>query len=146
MTEKGPETTSRLMIQKAVPSDSGIYTCQPSNANPSSIKVHVVNGKCRGLFKSRSPLSLETSRECSVTAALIDLSLNISSAFVSKDQRAREPALEPARQEAKSICSPRAYKFAESRRRADLTREIDTVYQFQWRSNIHESNGELSCG
>ncbi|CAK9804387.1 Zwei Ig domain protein zig-8 [Anthophora plagiata] len=43
VTEKGPETTSRLMIQKAVPSDSGIYTCEPSNANPSSIKVHVVN-------------------------------------------------------------------------------------------------------
>ncbi|KAI4482769.1 hypothetical protein M0804_008622 [Polistes exclamans] len=46
VTEKGPETTSRLMIQKAVPSDSGIYTCEPSNANPSSIKVHVVDGKC----------------------------------------------------------------------------------------------------
>ncbi|KAL6435719.1 hypothetical protein ACFW04_005545 [Cataglyphis niger] len=43
VTEKGPETTSRLMIQKAVPSDSGIYQCEPSNANPSSIKVHVVN-------------------------------------------------------------------------------------------------------
>ncbi|XP_001599637.2 zwei Ig domain protein zig-8 [Nasonia vitripennis] len=42
VTEKGPETTSRLMIQRAVPSDSGIYTCQPSNANPNSIKVHVV--------------------------------------------------------------------------------------------------------
>lgn len=51
VTEKGPETTSRLMIQKAVPSDSGIYTCEPSNANPSSIKVHVVNGelKIRGI-------------------------------------------------------------------------------------------------
>jgi len=33
------------MIQKAVPSDSGIYRCEPSNANPSSIKVHVVNGE-----------------------------------------------------------------------------------------------------
>nr|XP_012218754.1 PREDICTED: hemicentin-2-like isoform X3 [Linepithema humile] len=43
VTEKGPETTSRLMIQKAVPSDSGVYRCEPSNANPSSIKVHVVN-------------------------------------------------------------------------------------------------------
>ncbi|KAK9309889.1 hypothetical protein QLX08_000536 [Tetragonisca angustula] len=43
VTEKGPETTSRLMIQKAVMSDSGIYTCEPSNANPSRIKVHVVN-------------------------------------------------------------------------------------------------------
>lgn len=47
VTEKGPETTSRLMIQKAVPSDSGTYRCEPSNANPSSIKVHVVNGKLK---------------------------------------------------------------------------------------------------
>lgn len=47
VTEKGPETTSRLMIQKAVPSDSGIYRCEPSNANPSSIKVHVVNGELK---------------------------------------------------------------------------------------------------
>ncbi|XP_003692470.3 uncharacterized protein LOC100864468 [Apis florea] len=43
VTEKGPETTSRLMIQKAVMTDSGIYTCEPSNANPSRIKVHVVD-------------------------------------------------------------------------------------------------------
>ena len=47
VTEKGPETTSRLMIQKAVSSDSGIYRCEPSNANPSSIKVHVVNGELK---------------------------------------------------------------------------------------------------
>lgn len=50
VTEKGPETTSRLMIQKAVPSDSGIYKCEPSNANPSSIKVHVVNGKLKFMY------------------------------------------------------------------------------------------------
>lgn len=52
VTEKGPETTSRLMIQKAVLSDSGIYTCEPSNANPSSIKVHVVNGKFHEIFEN----------------------------------------------------------------------------------------------
>ncbi|EFN73636.1 Limbic system-associated membrane protein, partial [Camponotus floridanus] len=50
VTEKGPETTSRLMIQKAVPSDSGIYKCEPSNANPSSIKVHVVNGELKFMY------------------------------------------------------------------------------------------------
>ncbi|XP_048509173.1 zwei Ig domain protein zig-8-like isoform X2 [Athalia rosae] len=43
VTEKGPVTSSRLMIQKAVATDSGIYTCGPSNANPNSIRVHVVN-------------------------------------------------------------------------------------------------------
>ncbi|XP_074114075.1 uncharacterized protein LOC141537134 [Cotesia typhae] len=42
VTEKGRETSSRLMIQNAVPADSGLYTCKPSNANPGSIRVHVV--------------------------------------------------------------------------------------------------------
>ncbi|CAD6230349.1 GSCOCG00012166001-RA-CDS, partial [Cotesia congregata] len=45
VTEKGRETSSRLMIQNAVPADSGLYTCKPSNANPGSIRVHVVKGK-----------------------------------------------------------------------------------------------------
>lgn len=44
VTEKGEVTSSRLMIQNAVPNDSGLYTCKPSNANPTSIKVHVVKG------------------------------------------------------------------------------------------------------
>lgn len=50
VTEKGPETTSRLMIQKAVMTDSGIYTCEPSNANPNRIKVHVVDGESNVSF------------------------------------------------------------------------------------------------
>ncbi|PBC32334.1 Limbic system-associated membrane protein [Apis cerana cerana] len=57
VTEKGPETTSRLMIQKAVMTDSGIYTCEPSNANPNRIKVHVVDEKCRNDFHRMSPSS-----------------------------------------------------------------------------------------
>lgn len=60
VTEKGPETTSRLMIQKAVPSDSGIYRCEPSNANPSSIKVHVVNGKLKFPTYTHSIIHCET--------------------------------------------------------------------------------------
>lgn len=53
VTEKGPETTSRLMIQKAVMTDSGIYTCEPSNANPNRIKVHVVDGESNVSFLTR---------------------------------------------------------------------------------------------
>jgi hypothetical protein len=45
VTEKGPVTTSRLLIQKAIPSDTGLYTCDPSNANPASVRVHILNGK-----------------------------------------------------------------------------------------------------
>ncbi|KAH0813153.1 hypothetical protein GEV33_009638 [Tenebrio molitor] len=42
VTEKGQVTTSRLLIQKAVQSDSGLYTCTPSNANAASPMVAFV--------------------------------------------------------------------------------------------------------
>ncbi|XP_071860656.1 zwei Ig domain protein zig-8 isoform X2 [Bombus fervidus] len=46
ITEKGSDvTTSWLLIQTAQPSDSGEYSCKPSNANTASIKVHVLNGE-----------------------------------------------------------------------------------------------------
>ncbi|KAL1139333.1 hypothetical protein AAG570_006319 [Ranatra chinensis] len=45
VTEKGSVTTSRLLIQKAIPTDSGIYTCDPSNANTATIRVHILNGE-----------------------------------------------------------------------------------------------------
>lgn len=42
-TESG--TTSKLLVTQARSSDSGNYTCIPSNANPASVMVHVLNGK-----------------------------------------------------------------------------------------------------
>uniref|UniRef100_A0AAR5QKC1 Ig-like domain-containing protein n=3 Tax=Dendroctonus ponderosae TaxID=77166 RepID=A0AAR5QKC1_DENPD len=42
-TEAG--TTSKLLITKALLSDSGNYTCMPSNATPASAAVHVLNGE-----------------------------------------------------------------------------------------------------
>ncbi|CAK9806572.1 Zwei Ig domain protein zig-8 [Anthophora retusa] len=46
ITEKGGDvTTSWLLIQTAQPSDSGEYSCRPSNANATYIKVHVLNGE-----------------------------------------------------------------------------------------------------
>ncbi|XP_021708568.1 uncharacterized protein LOC110679012 isoform X1 [Aedes aegypti] len=44
ITEKGDTTTSFLLIQSARPSDSGQYTCNPSNAKSKSVTVHVLNG------------------------------------------------------------------------------------------------------
>lgn len=38
-------TTSYLIIQKADVSDTGKYTCAPSNSAPTSINVHVLHGK-----------------------------------------------------------------------------------------------------
>ncbi|XP_018359641.1 PREDICTED: kin of IRRE-like protein 3 isoform X1 [Trachymyrmex cornetzi] len=45
VTEKGPVTSSRLLIQKAIDRDSGLYTCSPNNTHPNSVRVHIVNGE-----------------------------------------------------------------------------------------------------
>ncbi|XP_034196365.1 zwei Ig domain protein zig-8-like [Osmia lignaria lignaria] len=43
ITEKGPVTSSRLLIQKAIEKDSGLYTCSPNNTRPNSVRVHIVD-------------------------------------------------------------------------------------------------------
>ncbi len=40
-TEKSAQTTSKLIINKAMPNDSGNYSCSPSNAEPAHIAVHI---------------------------------------------------------------------------------------------------------
>ncbi|XP_017487192.1 PREDICTED: tyrosine-protein phosphatase Lar-like [Rhagoletis zephyria] len=45
VTNKGETTTSFLLIKTARPSDSGHYQCNPSNAKPKSVTVHVLNGE-----------------------------------------------------------------------------------------------------
>jgi hypothetical protein len=44
ITEKKSKgvTVSRLLIQKAVRSDSGNYQCAPQNAHPAYVKIHVL--------------------------------------------------------------------------------------------------------
>ncbi|KAK2577823.1 hypothetical protein KPH14_001092 [Odynerus spinipes] len=44
VTEKQTRT-SRLLISKALPADSGNYTCAPSTADWASVLVHVLNGE-----------------------------------------------------------------------------------------------------
>jgi len=45
ITEKGDVTTSYLLIQHAELTDSGKYSCSPSNADVASVRVHVLNGE-----------------------------------------------------------------------------------------------------
>ncbi|CAD1469978.1 unnamed protein product, partial [Heterotrigona itama] len=46
ITERGPVTSSRLLIQRAIEQDAGLYTCSPSNTHSSSVHIHIVNGMC----------------------------------------------------------------------------------------------------
>ncbi|XP_075215165.1 zwei Ig domain protein zig-8-like isoform X2 [Lycorma delicatula] len=52
ITEKGEVTTSYLLIQHARLTDSGKYSCSPSNAELASVRVHVLNGE--------SPAAMQT--------------------------------------------------------------------------------------
>lgn len=45
VTEKQTRT-SRLLISKAQPPDTGNYTCAPSASDSASVTVHVLNGNC----------------------------------------------------------------------------------------------------
>ncbi|EEB15500.1 conserved hypothetical protein [Pediculus humanus corporis] len=59
ITEKGDITTSYLLIQRAKPPDSGKYTCNPSNANPKTVVVHVLNGEHPAAMQHGGQLRLE---------------------------------------------------------------------------------------
>ncbi|XP_042862106.1 uncharacterized protein LOC122247137 [Penaeus japonicus] len=45
VTEHGPTSTSRLLIQKATVSDAGRYTCRPANADPHFLTVHIIHNE-----------------------------------------------------------------------------------------------------
>ena len=46
-TERGAEPSSHLVVRRARPSDSGLYTCAPSNAQATRTRVHVLHGERR---------------------------------------------------------------------------------------------------
>ncbi|XP_066583339.1 lachesin-like isoform X2 [Prorops nasuta] len=60
-TESG--TTSRLLVTQARLSDSGNYTCIPSNANPASVMVHVLNGE--------HPAAMQHGGSCGVAPTIL---------------------------------------------------------------------------
>ncbi|XP_043188725.1 protein sidekick-like isoform X1 [Amphibalanus amphitrite] len=42
--QSGSQLSSQLVVRRARPSDSGLYSCSPSNAQSVSTRVHVLNG------------------------------------------------------------------------------------------------------
>ena len=57
---------SRLLISKARLDDSGNYTCTPSNAEPASSYVHVLQGKCYAI--SRLVLGSSGRSNCAINS------------------------------------------------------------------------------
>ncbi|XP_070490012.1 protein CEPU-1-like isoform X2 [Chironomus tepperi] len=57
LSENGDTFTNYLLITNVNSNDSGKYTCAPSNADPASIMVHVVNGENPEAYSSSSQLS-----------------------------------------------------------------------------------------
>ncbi|XP_037953078.1 uncharacterized protein LOC119683465 isoform X2 [Teleopsis dalmanni] len=55
VTNKGDITTSFLLIKSARTSDSGLYQCNPSNAKPRSVTVHVLNGEFPAAMQRAGP-------------------------------------------------------------------------------------------
>ncbi|XP_045102134.1 hemicentin-2-like isoform X2 [Portunus trituberculatus] len=45
VTEHGPISSSRLLIQRATPKDAGRYTCHPANSEPDHIVVHIIHNE-----------------------------------------------------------------------------------------------------
>ncbi|XP_042881817.1 zwei Ig domain protein zig-8-like [Penaeus japonicus] len=67
--EKGPTTISYLLIREARDTDSGIYTCVPSNHNATSVTLHVLNGEHPAAIHTNSSLSSSAGRQGTVLVA-----------------------------------------------------------------------------
>ncbi|CAD0198987.1 unnamed protein product [Chrysodeixis includens] len=77
VTEKGETTTSFLLIQQARPSDSGMYQCNPSNAQSKSVMVHVLNGEYPAAMQRGGQAFAPTSpAHCLVLATCLFLTLS----------------------------------------------------------------------
>lgn len=61
VTEKGLQSTSRLLVQAARLSDAGGYVCTPDNAKAATVRVHVLDGKLHIVFAGFVPCSRASS-------------------------------------------------------------------------------------
>ncbi|KAL1431178.1 hypothetical protein MTO96_014561 [Rhipicephalus appendiculatus] len=79
-TEKSPRTQSRLLIANAQPHDSGNYSCVPSNAEPASIVVHVLNGENPAAMQhGKHPSAAMCARSAPFTLFAVALCLQVCS-------------------------------------------------------------------
>ncbi|XP_066975807.1 uncharacterized protein [Macrobrachium rosenbergii] len=61
LDKSGPNTISNLLVRSASPSDSGKYTCRPSNGEDASVMLHVLNGENQAAMQTNTSDRLMTS-------------------------------------------------------------------------------------
>lgn len=61
--EKGPTTTSHLLITSATPEDAGRYTCAPTGLSPTSVRVHVLDGEEPAAMQKNNSAALPPSSD-----------------------------------------------------------------------------------
>ncbi|XP_064115478.1 zwei Ig domain protein zig-8-like [Macrobrachium nipponense] len=57
VTERGNSTSGYLLIQDARPSDTGNYSCAPSNTAYTTLRVHVLNGETPAAMQTNGVMS-----------------------------------------------------------------------------------------
>lgn len=61
VTQSGPNTISHLLVRDAGESDSGKYTCKPSNGEEASVTLHVLNGEHQAAMQTNTSTRIMTS-------------------------------------------------------------------------------------
>ncbi|XP_063841389.1 zwei Ig domain protein zig-8-like [Scylla paramamosain] len=75
VTHTGQKTVSQLLVKRAEPSDSGKYTCQPSNGEAAFVMLHVLYGEHPGALQTNGGRRGGVSRTEGVVAPLLTLLL-----------------------------------------------------------------------
>ncbi|XP_050734193.1 zwei Ig domain protein zig-8-like [Eriocheir sinensis] len=75
-------TVSTLTLEDAQVHNSGLYTCSPSNAKPSSIRVHVLSGEHPAAMQTNSSPCLMCPRSSSSSSSFLYWRGNLSSSLL----------------------------------------------------------------
>ncbi|XP_076069621.1 zwei Ig domain protein zig-8-like [Oratosquilla oratoria] len=71
VTEKGPQTTTNLLVRGAGPADTGVYSCNPNTAPTANVTVHILNGEHPAAMQHGGHSPNELSLALLLTALLV---------------------------------------------------------------------------
>ncbi|XP_050723002.1 uncharacterized protein LOC127001843 isoform X2 [Eriocheir sinensis] len=74
-TQTGRDTVSHLLVKEAGPGDTGRYTCSPSNGEPATVMLHVLNGEHQAAMQTNRGTTLLVGPGGDLGVLLLSLSL-----------------------------------------------------------------------